>query len=80
MTSALCEGDLISKASQEIEQLETHLQSRLSGQVRDLQIVLHDDGLILRGVAHTYYAKQLAQHAAMKASTMRVVANEIEVL
>ena len=60
MTSALCEGDLISKASQEIEQLETHLQSRLSGQVRDLQIVLHDDGLILRGVAHTYYAKQLA--------------------
>ena len=80
MTSALCERDTVHLASQEIEQIETHLQSRLSGQVRDLQILFHDGGLILRGVAHTYYAKQLAQHAAMKASAMRVVANEIEVL
>jgi hypothetical protein len=35
--------------------------------------------LILRGRAHTYYAKQLAQHAVMEVIELRIVTNEIEV-
>ena len=62
-----------------VEQLETHAQVRLNGRVRDLRLVVRDQGLVLRGHAHTYYAKQLAQHAVMETSGLPIVANEIEV-
>jgi len=63
----------------DVTQLEAHVRSRLTGRVRDLQLVRRGDGLILRGRARTYYAKQLAQHAVMQASTLALLANEIEV-
>lgn len=59
--------------------LEEHVRCRLAGRVRDLQLVITDHGLVLRGHAHTYYAKQLAQQAVLAASTTPIVANEIEV-
>jgi hypothetical protein len=62
-----------------VDQLETVLQRRLIGQVHDLRVELEDRRLILRGWARTYYAKQLAQHAAMAASGLSISANEIEV-
>jgi hypothetical protein len=37
------------------------------------------DGLVLRGRAHTYDAKQLAQHAAMESTTLPILENEIVV-
>jgi hypothetical protein len=64
----------------ELEQLEAHIQTRLGGQVRDLRLALGDRGLVLRGYTHTYYAKQLAQHAVMKAARFALMANEIEVV
>jgi osmotically-inducible protein OsmY len=42
-------------------------------------VVLHAGGVILRGQARTFYAKQLAQHAAMDITGLPVLANEIEV-
>jgi hypothetical protein len=60
-------------------ELETHIQCRLSGQIRELRLVVVDKGLILRGYAHTYYAKQLAQHWVMEATRLPILANEIEV-
>jgi hypothetical protein len=60
-------------------ELEAHVQCRLGGQVREFRLVVVDGGLILRGRAHTYYAKQLAQHAVMEATGMPILANEIEV-
>jgi len=62
-----------------IAELEIHIQCQLSGQVRDFQLRVKDKGLILRGHAHTYYAKQLAQHAVMDATSVPILANEIEV-
>jgi hypothetical protein len=62
-----------------IEQLEAQVQSRLSGRVRELRLVVAGQGLILRGRARSYYAKQLAQHAVMAATALRILANEIEV-
>ena len=50
------------------------------GLVRDFQVVLRHQGLVLRGHAHTYYSKQLAQHAVMAATSLPIRANEIEVL
>ena len=63
----------------ELEHLETRLQARLSGRVRDFQLRCEKSGLILRGVARTYHAKQLAQHAVMMETDVPIVANEIKV-
>jgi hypothetical protein len=60
-------------------QLEAHIQCRLGGHIRDFRLVVVDKGLILRGRARTYYAKQLAQHAVMEATELLILANEIEV-
>jgi hypothetical protein len=60
-------------------ELETQVQCRLTGQIREFRLMVVDKGLILRGHAHTYYAKQLAQHAVMEATGLPIVANEIEV-
>lgn len=61
------------------ESLEFLIERRLSGRVRDLRIVVRDNGVILQGRAPTYHAKQLAQHAAMELAGMRILANDIEV-
>jgi hypothetical protein len=47
--------------------------------VRDFQLVLRDDGLVLRGHVHTYYTKQLAQHAVLEMTELPIWDNEIEV-
>ncbi len=63
----------------EIDQLEARVQCRLNGRVRELRLVVRGNGLVLQGRARTYYAKQLAQHAVMEATTLPIRANEIEV-
>lgn len=62
-----------------VTELEAHIQSRLGGQIREFRLVVVDKRLILRGHTHTYYAKQLAQHAVMETSRLPILANEIEV-
>lgn len=62
-----------------IEQIEIILRRRLLGRVHDLHVVLIEQTLVLRGWAHTYYAKQLAQQAAAEFSGLRILVNEIEV-
>lgn len=61
------------------EQLEALVQRRLHGQVRDLRLLVGDQGLILQGQSSTYYVKQLAQHAARDITGLTILANEIEV-
>jgi hypothetical protein len=60
-------------------ELEARVRCRLSGRVRDFRLDVADKGLILRGHARTYYAKQLAQQAVMEATRLPILANEIEV-
>lgn len=62
-----------------VEQLEALVQRRLQGRVHDLRLLVGDQGLILQGQTSTYYAKQLAQHAAMEITGLAILANEIEV-
>lgn len=61
------------------EQLELHLQRRLGGRVRDLRVIVRDEGVILQGRAGTYFAKQLAQHAVMELADVPVLSNDIDV-
>ncbi len=62
-----------------VEQLEALLQRRLNGRVRNLRLLVQEHGLILQGLTSTYYAKQLAQHAAIEITGLAILANEIEV-
>jgi hypothetical protein len=62
-----------------IEQLEAQLQGQLRGRVREFRLLIWTDGLVLRGFARTYYAKQLAQHVVMTHTRLPILANEIEV-
>jgi hypothetical protein len=63
----------------EIARIKALIQEGLSSRIRCLHISLDEKGLVLRGQTRTYYAKQLAQHAAMKASKFPIRANQIEV-
>jgi hypothetical protein len=59
--------------------VEVSLRQRLRGRVGNLSVDINERGMVLRGHAANYYAKQLAQHYAAEAAGLPVVANEIEV-
>jgi osmotically-inducible protein OsmY len=63
------------------EQLEALVQQHLLSRVRvrEFRVLIHEHGLILQGCVPTYYAKQIAQHAAMEVSGLPILANDIEV-
>lgn len=63
----------------EIGQLAAATAEMLRGRLTDLRIELRGDGVVLRGTARSFYAKQLAQHAVMTGTELPVVRNEIEV-
>ena len=64
----------------ELAELEARVHSRASGQIRDLRLSLHDDGVVLRGRTRSYHAKQMAQQAILEATRRPIRANEIEVV
>ncbi len=51
----------------------------LGRRVRDLRVEFDGHGLVLRGRAESYHAKQLAQHVAMAALGLPLSANQIVV-
>ncbi len=55
------------------------LFQRWGRRIRDLRVGLKGGGLVLYGQAATYYAKQLAQHAAAEAAGLPVRINAIKV-
>jgi hypothetical protein len=59
--------------------LELQVQRRLGSRIRDLRVIVRQDGVILQGRTATYHAKQLAQHAAMELARLPILANDIEV-
>ena len=63
------------------DKLEALIQRHLLGRVRvrRFRVLVQEQGLVLQGCVPTYYAKQLAQHAAMELSGLPILANEIEV-
>ena len=65
--------------TEQLASIEEHVRNRLIGRVRELQLLLRDQGLVLRGYTKTYYAKQLAQHVVLEMTDLPIRANEIEV-
>jgi hypothetical protein len=66
--------------SAEIDRLAADTAERLRGRLSGLRLELRGGGVVLRGVARSFYAKQLAQHAVMKGTDLPIVCNEIEVV
>lgn len=64
----------------ELTEIAAHVKERTAGRVRQVRLVLRGGGVVLHGRCRTYYAKQLAQHALMKVTSLPILANEIEVL
>ena len=64
-----------------LDEFHTFLKSRLGGRVQDLRLEKTSERcVILQGRTNTYYAKQLAQQAAMEALGTEVeLSNEIVV-
>jgi hypothetical protein len=63
----------------EIDRLAAETGEKLRGRLTDLRIELRGGGVVLRGTAQSFYAKQLAQHAVMTGTELPIVRNEIEV-
>lgn len=68
-----------SLAGERLDRVAEHIQCRLGGRVRDVQVLPRNQGVVLRGHAHTYYAKQLAQEAFLEAADFPLLANEIDI-
>lgn len=80
MTAAQIETQTAPLSDGALEEIELRLQHQLRGRVRNLRLYHGDHGLILHGHASTYYAKQLAQHALLGATSLPLVSNEIQVI
>ena len=72
-------GMISTLSPDELMRADEYVRCRIGGRVRDLRLLVRDQGLVLQGHAHTYYAKQLAQHAVMETLGLAIHANEIEV-
>lgn len=75
MTSPMIAEPIISHT----EPVETLVQRRVGGRIRELRVVIRPDGVILKGHAASYHAKQVAQHAVMELAGLPILANDIEV-
>lgn len=60
--------------------LERLVHGRTGSQIRDLHVEIHDEEVVLTGRASSYYAKQLATHAALGEVAPRSLTNSIDVI
>lgn len=64
----------------DIDRLAAVTGRKLRGRLSGLRIELQGGGVVLRGTASSFYAKQLALHAVMTGTRLPVVRNEIRVV
>jgi hypothetical protein len=64
----------------EARDLEHSVIKRVGSAIRDLECnLIEDRGLILRGQATSYFAKQTAQEVVMEMTTIPIISNDIRV-
>jgi BON domain len=62
------------------QQIAQRIVCRTHGRVRHVSVQLDGERIVLHGDATTYYAKQLARHAALEILNGRTLINAIEVI
>lgn len=73
------DGSNVTERQEDLDRLGAQVQHQLSGRLRDFRLKRKGEGVVLTGRAGSYYAKQLAQHAVMRATVLPILGNEIEV-
>jgi uncharacterized RmlC-like cupin family protein len=74
------ELQIVPDARQElVDRVERLVAQRTGGMIRHLRVECDDSVMVLSGRANTYYAKQLASHAALEACGEVPLTNDIEV-
>ena len=68
------------EVDQAVLRLEKIVQCRTGSRLRDLHVEVRGDEVVLTGRAASYYAKQLATHAALPEVAPRKLTNAIDVL
>lgn len=71
-------GDLASQESL-AERIRARILARLGSRIRQLEVVVSDQLVCLKGECSTYYTKQLAQHVALGVIEDETLENRIEV-
>ena len=59
--------------------IRTRIESRLAGRIRNLDVRVRNEVVVLQGRCATYHTKQLAQHAALGVIEDEQLENEIQV-
>ena len=60
--------------------IERVILDRTGGKIQRLKVEIRRETIVLHGVCPTFYAKQLAQHAAMRLAGNLTVANDLKVI
>lgn len=63
-----------------VARVERVVRCRTGGRIRDLRVEVQGTDVVISGVAQTYYAKQLATHAALDELNGRTLTNAIDVV
>ena len=61
------------------EDLQRHVYLRTGRRIRNLSVELRPNGVVLRGLAHSYYIKQLAQQSVLDVLPHVRLQNSIDV-
>ena len=82
MASQLIEryGNCLAVEDEISARIERTIRSRAGGRIHDLRVEVSGDDVVVSGRTNTYYAKQIATHAAMDEIRQRTVINSIEVI
>src|SRR5687767_4222748 len=79
MRKELADGPNVVVNQEDLDRLGAQVQRELRGRLRDFRLKGKGAGVVLTGRVGTYYVKQLAQHAVMRATYLPIIGNEIEV-
>ena len=71
--------ETLAEAERLAASIERAVSRETGGRVRNLRVEVNRDGVLLTGRCNTYYAKQQAQHAAMRVPGGGQLTNQIEV-
>jgi osmotically-inducible protein OsmY len=70
----------VADAEKLVASIERAVWRETGGRIRNLRVEVHRHEVLLTGRCDTYYAKQMAQHAAMSVHKAGQLTNQIEVL
>ncbi|HID77133.1 MAG TPA: BON domain-containing protein [Planctomycetaceae bacterium] len=72
--------ETLTEAEQLAASIEQAVWRETAGGIRDLHVEVSEEGVLLSGHCRTYYAKQRAQHAAMRLPYPGRLTNDIQVI